>query len=411
MLKTSRPALALLAAGCSLLFLLDGVSAQTGSNPKKTTKKSQPIQPVQAVDDDRELEAPPPRAKNATSGSTGAKRKPIPRNDADHEVPPAKAPARQPRPDIQPDRVEKLSPELETLLKDWEINSAKVKKLVGDFKRFKYDKVFSVELRAEGKFAYESPDKGYYQFEGTEIPAGVKSRKSYTDKDPNTGKIVQVPFSLKPDTTEHWVCDGEYIFKINDRDRQFERVPIPPENRGQNIIDGPLPFLFGMKADRAKRRYTFEMMDSKPEFPSTVWLLVRPRLPMDASNWSEARVGINQKTFLPVAVMLTDPSGNSETVHLFSKVEANPKQGILPALFGGGNPFQPDLRKYKMVQNEKEGSIDGADPDSPGVSSRPPSTPGTRPRVSADDRNPRDLPRSADASAGGTRSTKKSASK
>src|SRR6185369_6735367 len=132
--------------------------------------------------------------------------------------------------------------------------------------------------------------------------------------------------------------DGEHVIKINDRDKQYERVPIPPENQGQNIIDGPLPFLFGMKVDRAKRRYTFELLDRKPNFKDTVWLLVKPKLIMDASNWSEARVGINEKTFLPVAVMLTDPSGNSETVHLFEKVEANPKQGILPQLFGGGNP-------------------------------------------------------------------------
>lgn len=412
MLKTSRPALALLAAGCSLILFVDGLAAQSGTGSKKATKKSQPVQPVQAVDDDRELEAPPPRAratgnagtKNATSG---AKRKPLLRTDDEFEDVPKTTAPRQPRPEMQPDRVEKLSPELETLLKDWEVQSSKFKKLVGDFKRFKYDYTFGVESRATGKFAYEAPDKGYYQFEGTE-PKG-ESQKTFEELDPKTNKVVRKPFRMKADLAEHWVCDGEHVIKINDRDKQYERVPIPPENQGQNIIDGPLPFLFGMKVDRAKRRYTFELLDRKPNFKDTVWLLVKPKLIMDASNWSEARVGINEKTFLPVAVMLTDPAGTSQTVHLFARVEANPKQGILPQLFGGGNPFEPDLRKFKLVQNEKAG--EGPEGEAPGVSNRPPASAGTKNRTSANEKNSRDLPRSADASAAGTKGPRKPSSK
>jgi len=409
MLKTSRPALALLAAGCSLLLFVDGLAAQSGAGAKKNTKRSQPVQPVQAVDDESDLEAPPPRVKSPGNGSTknannGAKRKPLPRTDDESGGVPTTTAPRQPRPEIQPDRVEKLSPELETLLKDWEVQSSKFKKLVGDFKRFKYDYTFSVESRATGKFAYEAPDKGYYQFEGTEIRKGEKSRKKYKDKD---GQLV--PFDLKADLTEHWVCDGEHVIKINDREKQYERVPIPLENQGQNIIDGPLPFLFGMKVDRAKRRYTFELLEPKDGFKDTVWLLVKPKLMMDASNWSEARVGIHQKTFLPVAVMLTDPSGNSETVHVFQDVEANPKAGILPALFGGGNPFQPNLKNFKLVQNEKAGEAPAG--EVPGVSTRPPAGTGTKSRSSANDPKDRALQRSADASAGGTKATKKPSSK
>jgi TIGR03009 family protein len=398
---TSRPALAVLTAGCLLFLLVDGLAAQTAA---RKTKKSAPIQPVQARDDDQELEAPPPRARAGTNSAAPAKRRPIPQSAP--ETDPAEAPARatrQPRPEMQPDRVEKLSPELEALLKEWETHSSKFKKLEGSFKRFKYDHTFSVEFWATGKFAYEAPDKGYYQYEGSEIPGKAVSRKTYEEYDDETKKVVKKPYALKSDLTEHWVCDGKQILKINDREKQFEKVPIPPENQGANIIDGPLPFLFGMKVDRAKRRYTFSMLEPKPGFKDTVWLLVKPKLPMDASNWSEARVGINRNTYLPVAVMLTDPSGNSETVHLFADVEANGKAGFFTGLLGGGNPFQPDLRKYKLVQNEKPGLVDGAEPEAPGVSTRPPAAAGTKGRTTTNERNDRDLPRSADTSAGGTR--------
>src|SRR4029079_11788670 len=97
-------------------------------------------------------------------------------------------------------------------------------------------------------FAYEMPDKGAYEFKGSEIPArAVSKMKDADDK----------PYALKPDKSERWFCNGKEVMKIDDPTKTYEKVPIPEEHQGENIIEGPLPFLFGMKAEAAMRRYSF----------------------------------------------------------------------------------------------------------------------------------------------------------
>ena len=60
---------------------------------------------------------------------------------------------------------------------------------------------------------------------------------------------------------EKWVCDGKVVRVINDTRRTYEEVPIPADQQGANMIDGPLPFLLGMPPDKAKARYRFKLLN------------------------------------------------------------------------------------------------------------------------------------------------------
>jgi len=252
--------------------------------------------------------------------------------------PPANAPRRA-RPQPPPRNANRpLSPEMLQLLKDWERHSGMIKKLEGKHRRYVYDKMFKVEKRSYGEFYYEAPDKGRIDISAVKIRKGAVSK--IIDKD--TGK----PYSLQADAPEEWICDGEGIWQINVAEKTAENIPIPPESRGKNIMEGPLPFLFGMPAKKAQARYhlAFNPRQPKEKRKTEIWLMIKPKLPSDAANWSSAKVVLDRATYLPNEVQMVDTSGNLITVYVFSKRKVN-QNSILP----WNNPFKPNLRGYAIL--------------------------------------------------------------
>ena len=177
----------LAAGGLGLAFVADGAAQNT---PKNAPKSKPAVKQTQATDD-----------KPADTGRL----------------------PRPPAPD--PLKVEVISPELETILKNWELTTSQFKKMTGAFTRFKYDKTFEVEWRAEGKFAYEAPDKGNYVLNGMTIEKGDVSKKTAKDG---------TPYTLKSSDSERWVCTGKEVIKINEKEKTYEKVPIPLTARGKH---------------------------------------------------------------------------------------------------------------------------------------------------------------------------------
>ena len=294
-------------------------------------------------------------------------------------------PAKPARPAPAPFRVPQLSPEMEQVLQEWEAKSSKIKKLSGTFERYTYDTVFEVEKRGEGAYVYFYPDKGAYRVEGTELSKGDKSDKRGAD-----GKL----YLLKPDTVDHWVCDGTAVFKIDEQEKTFEKMVIPPEKRGENIMDGPLPFLFGMKAEKAKMRYEFKLVQRTE---ARIWVQVKPLWPQDAQNWQLAEVMLDPEKFLPKAVRLIDPPGTKTTVHVF-----NGNRSLLDRFraWAGNDPLKPDLARYRQTIEPQGGEplpddmprLPNRQPIQNAITAPPRKTTATSPGSNA--------PRSADASQG-----------
>ncbi|MFN0050723.1 MAG: hypothetical protein ACKV0T_00940 [Planctomycetales bacterium] len=359
---------------------------------QEAAKKKKPVvRPVQAVEE--EPEAPPLKSRKKPAA---ASENPAPRNERPTKgggVPAAEAKSqRLPLPTERPLlRVEKLSPELERILIDWEAQSSKFRKLTGEFKRYKYDPTFEVEFQSDGKFAFEAPDKGAYEITGSKIAENALSKKKNPD-----GQA----YRLKPGDPERWVSTGKELLRIFDLEKTYERVEIPEENRGENIVDTPLPFLFGMKAEQSKRRYKFELLESKKPYPDAIWLDVEPRELRDSYHWSKARVIINRKTYLPEAVMLTDPGGNTETVHKFTQISVNPT-GVIEWL--KRDPFKPDLKRYKLVMNEGSGPDSDVPAPQSGASTRPSGTGAKNARSAPPDGAARAPVRNAEAPPGGAK--------
>lgn len=323
-------------AGLTLGAWAAHVSAQQPATPRATrppapgaTQRPPQSQPA-ATNAPRTAATPPAKTNQPAAAEPGV--------DA----------ARQPRPTGEALRLEALPPELEALLAAWERESAKIKKLDGKHYRWEYNSVFQVEKRSQGVFYFEAPDKGRLDMKAIQPDKNARSSRTGSDG---------TPYTLQAGADQRWICTGKEIFAIDDAAKTFEIFHIPQEDQGANIIQSPLPFLFGLKAADAKRRFDFLSYRIDPASKTrgeTVTLEIRPRLQRDAQNYSRATVILDGKRFVPLAVRLLDNAGTIETTYKFEDININ-SSGIgarLAELFKG-DPFAPSLAGYRAVMPDK----------------------------------------------------------
>ncbi|QDT72393.1 TIGR03009 domain-containing protein [Lacipirellula limnantheis] len=231
-------------------------------------------------------------------------------------APGAVAPGLPPAPPFQLSEIEKG--EVFRLLKMWEESSAKVNTFNSDFERWEYDGVFGPGaetplIKANGTLSFSKPDKGSFKIDS--ISRWTKADAQNPD--------VKVPgdWLPKPDEIgEHWVCDGKAVYEYNHRDKQLVVVGIPEEMRGQKIVDGPLPFLFGAEANKLMERYWIR---SRQSDPSMIWLEAYPRWQSDAANYDMVDVMLDRKTMQPKAIQVRLPGGQQRHVYMFKDAKVN----------------------------------------------------------------------------------------
>ena len=237
---------------------------------------------------------------------------------------------------------QQVSPELWKLLDDWAKGSSGIQKLSGEHERHVYDGAFEIEKVSNGKFWYEFPDKGRIDVNPIKITNAMIADRSKPDAKVELKKNRQ-PYELKTDDAERWLCDGEKLYDINDAQKSAKVAHLPPELRGQNIMNSPLPFLFGMPADKAIERFHMKIdRDYRPEY-NVVLLTAEPRWRQDKENWQSAQIYLDTKTYLPSAVKLIDPAGEKRTVYKFSQMKIG--NGVLDFL---KDPWNPKIDGYQI---------------------------------------------------------------
>lgn len=212
---------------------------------------------------------------------------------------------------------ERPSPHMLLLLQTWEQKTAGIDTLQGSFRRYTYDSVFMTEKRAVGRYWFGSPDKARMDFQpDPEIAKALSTAPEGKLHHEFQGKT----FSVEVDTARTWICTGKEILEVDHPQKQYSRMEIPQEYQGQRITDGPLPFLFGMKADSVSTRYKL-VFGEKHDPQSQVHIVAYPLLPQLRREFQRAELLLDPKTYMPQAVKLWDPSGNVETVYLFYNPE------------------------------------------------------------------------------------------
>lgn len=202
---------------------------------------------------------------------------------------PVQGPNRQPPPEVAPFKLtEQEFDLLFTVLKVWEQRSATINTAKANFTLWTQDPVFKKQTRQSGKVSYQAPDHGLYKVLDEE------------------GK----------DWTDHWVCDGKAVYDYDYAKKVLSQFDLPPELQGQNITNGPLPFLFACKKDQLLNRYWMRLVTPEAVANDEIWIEAYPRLQNERADFVRATIILNRKELVPTAIELYF-NNEGRTVHQF----------------------------------------------------------------------------------------------
>ncbi|HTQ40060.1 MAG TPA: hypothetical protein VMJ32_13630 [Pirellulales bacterium] len=238
---------------------------------------------------------------------------------------------------------------LNKLLTDWENANTNIRTFKCTFTRWEYDPAIvggnpnqPVAL-SKGELKYAAPDKGMFK---------VEEQTNYVP-DPKTGQFVEQ--KVKP--TEWWTCNGKSMFEVTVRDNQTLVVekPLPPEMQGKAITEGPLPFVFGARAETLKTRYYLRMITPAAAAKTDVWLEAYPKLQKDAANFSHVTLILSKADLQPTAIQIFNPGANTQnparTVIQLENPSINNPWAPLENLFDDFARPNPLGAKHVLEQN------------------------------------------------------------
>ncbi|MDO7682600.1 MAG: TIGR03009 domain-containing protein [Pirellulales bacterium] len=206
----------------------------------------------------------------------------------------------------------KLSPEqqaaLERLLVGWEARNEKVTTWSCTFYKWEYNAWSPADASGErlafsestGEIKYAAPDKGLFRVKSSK--QWNPEKRTYDSRPSNSG--------------EHWVCNGTSIYEFRHSERQLRETKLPPEMRGRAISEGPLPFVFGAKADTLKKRYSMRII-TPSSVTDQIWLEALPKFQVDAANFSKVELILRATDLMPFAIQVFKPGGQDRDVYQF----------------------------------------------------------------------------------------------
>lgn len=238
--------------------------------------------------------------------------------------------------------------QLNQLLASWEMQSKGTKTLECGFKRWHFDMLAApagVHARyAEGAIKYAAPDRGLFR---------VDSLLYFTHM--QEGKPQFAP-KVNPKTRlnthgEYWVCDGEKIIEYDRNKEECNIQDLPPNLRGKEIFNSPLPFVFNLDAAKIKQRYWIRQVKA-PEGTDVYMVEAWPKTQEDRAQYKLVQIALNKKTFLPHALILYPPNFNAKTAaewdhYEFTDVKRN---GIIAGVM---NSFLKNFIPQKPPANWK----------------------------------------------------------
>ncbi|MCC7476606.1 MAG: hypothetical protein IT425_14545 [Pirellulales bacterium] len=204
---------------------------------------------------------------------------------------------------------------LDQALDAWQVESNKVITFSCPFERWEYVAAFGPMInnqlaplnKCDGQLTYSKPDKGSFQI--TKITTYKESPPPADQPQaPRRGDWLEQTESIG----EHWVCDGKSVYEFRTNEKQVIERPLPPRAPGENVLDGPLPFLFGAKPEELKSRYWMRIDPSNAN-PNQVWINALPKHQQQAADLRQVDVILDRVRQLPLAMQVTLPNGDRHT--------------------------------------------------------------------------------------------------
>jgi TIGR03009 family protein len=211
---------------------------------------------------------------------------------------------------------------IDQLLKVWEEKTAGIDRFSADFLRWEYDshapgvaelakKLGRSDIHVaagKGVIRYQKPDKGLFRTD--------KYFKSTGNAGPN-GDVELM--EDKQNFGEYVICDGKNVWDYDRKEKICTRLELPPEMQGLGIMNSPLPFLFGVKADEIKARYWVRAISpgNQPNgqpYTDRYAVEAYPKYPVDAVNYHHVQIILDREQFLPFAMILYMPEWTDKSI-------------------------------------------------------------------------------------------------
>ena len=141
---------------------------------------------------------------------------------------------------------------------------------------------------------------------------------------------------------ECWVCTGQSVFSFDFEQKARHEEKIPPRLQG-NVVESPLPFLFGAKKDDVMKRYWVryipkyetDAQGQKKLIENEIWLDIYPKRINDAQTYSKVELILSADDFMPLAIHMYAPNYNpaknnySSRYFIFQNRQVNGRWSLL----------------------------------------------------------------------------------
>ncbi len=238
---------------------------------------------------------------------------------------------------------------IDLILQHWENKTKHIRHFSCKFYRWEYQPQWAKDIWSqsvartvsEGVIDHQTPDKANFQVTKFHVLQGKG----------NDGK----PAYLAEKHLEHWICDGNKIYEYEPRQQHVIERRLPPEWQGKSILEGPLPFLFGAKAETLKTRYWIKELT--PQVKDEIWLDIHPRNRQSAVNFQNVQVMLAASDFLPNGMRIVRHDGSSMTFSFFDRT-ANSRR-MIPHVSGlWGGKYRPTIPAgWKRVVEDQTGPV------------------------------------------------------
>jgi TIGR03009 family protein len=180
---------------------------------------------------------------------------------------------------------------LDKYLLRWEQEMTKVKTLAAEVTRIDKDRTFDTTQKKVGFAQYLKAGTG-----ATALNLG----------------LLELKHDGKGEVAEKYVCTGTYLYQFVPAQKEIRayQVPKPKSGEGDNNF---LSFLFGMKADDAKKRYSLSLAKEDKYY---IYVDILPRNASDRADFKRARLVLNKEgatAFLPRQLWFEHANGNEVT--------------------------------------------------------------------------------------------------
>ena len=217
------------------------------------------------------------------------------------------------------------------LLIRWEQQSARLTSLEVDVYRIDKDPAWwNDEKHFLGHAAFKGPQLTYLDFRKVKLQAQVdpkdKNKKKLAPVLKN-GQIQAVPYQTI-------VCTGAEVWDYRYDVREIFVYTLDKDARKRALEEGPLPFLFNMKAQEAKERYDMVLWS---EDDKAYLVKVLPKSREEKERYSTTWIYLDRSYLLPTRIVriMTDKK-STQDFHL-SHIEPN-KTPVDPRFFKAVKP-------------------------------------------------------------------------